>query len=80
MGRIRSTISVRAWQMRRIRRASQPTTPSPARQLRHLLMEIADAPQTFANDGEEFTMTVGEQVFCEKAAFAPPVDAYVRFV
>ena len=28
-------------------------------QLRHLPMEIADATQTFANDGKEFVMTVG---------------------
>ena len=36
-------------------------------QLLHLSMEIADATQTFANDGKEFVMTVGQHVFSARA-------------
>jgi len=54
--------------MRRIRRAHLNRRHQAPRQLRHPPMEIADAAQTFANDGEEFVMTVGEDVFSAKDA------------
>jgi hypothetical protein len=37
-------------------------------ELRYLPMGAADAALTFANEGEEFVMTLGEKVFSQKSA------------